>query len=384
MGNEVMTPDGRIDETQSGKTVDKAEEKVIPHLDIAKEEQHQEVEEQHIEEQHEEKKEEVSLDDFISEKHDLPAPKEEKKEEGEEVDEVETKSGKEQTVTTKKYPATRDYSDLPKEIVPLFSRMSNDAFAHFKPAYLDYLKQKDAIKAKDTEIENLKKGALPDSYYDNPKSVVLMPEFETINNALDQSFSVASHWKQQLIKVRKGGNKYLALDKNEKGQFITTEVPVTDDTETELQEALTFANNQVAKFQGKMESLLESHKTKVSEAATSLKDYMAKVFPVFDHPEKGKELAPLVADTIKTFHPVYRNNPLAPILARALISYRKVGELAQTLMKQGTNGKAASKKESIADDKRKAGPTSGEIGGAGKGKTKGEDITMDDFEAEKV
>src|SRR6266705_2625892 len=84
--------------------------------------------------------------------------------------------------------------------------MSNESFNVLKPIFIEHEKQKETLKKKDTEIENLKQGkiVLPDSYYEHPQGYLLDPVFTQAEVNTQFSQQVLNHWNVQLAKIRKG------------------------------------------------------------------------------------------------------------------------------------------------------------------------------------
>lgn len=374
---EVIGPDGRIDTSKQAEVtpppvndppkvdVDLPEEKKV-------DDDSSNGEEDNGAEGEEKEELAVSLDDFLTVK-DGEAPK---KEEVKTEVKTEDKVPPETKIVDKKGP--RDVSDLDEKYQSFFKKdMSNKAYETLKPIVLEHKKLKEDLAAKEAELAEAKKGALPDSYYDNPKSILLAPEYENLVDLVDQAQLVSDHWKKQLVAVRKGDNKYQHLMKDAKGQFVLKETDVTDETETELQEILGFASNQTQKFQGKLEALIESHSTKVKDSVAAIKQMTLSTFPIFDHPEKGKALKPIVDDVIRKFPAVIRNSPAAELLARSLVTNHKLSEILQGF--KAASGKVATNKSTtVKDDKRRAGPTAGEATGGGKGNGEPE-VSVDDF-----
>lgn len=345
----------------------------------------------------------VSFDDFLAVKDNIPlAQKEVKKEPEVKKDEpaLETKPKvepkkeeikKEDTkveTTVDDKASKRDYTDVPEEFLPVMKKAHNAAFDTFKPIVKDFADTKKKLSDSEAEVTRLKKGALPDNYYEHQRGYILTPEFENAANVAIKAEMVANHWKNQLERVRKGEPTYqdISIDPRS-GEFILSDpMQATKDSENKIAGYVDWAINQQTEKQYAIRSISEKHNVTHKEAVTQIADFESKAFKNFDG-EKSKEWEPIIKDTImKTFPPAYRSNPLARGYAKSLITIQQLGSIIKHLQESGgKESKVEIKDDKVInlDDKRKAGPTNGDMANSGASSSKNDDVTIDDFNAVK-
>lgn len=227
-------------------------------------------------------------------------------------------------------PEQRDYSDIPEEDKAIFKNMSNEAFAKIKPMYLEQKKKDEELAAKNAEVVELKKGKIPDSYFEHPNAVVLTPEFEQASASVNYAAAIEKHWEEQFDKVKAGEATYQTIHINDKtGElFVSEPIQVDKTTETKLLKYVTWAQNQTANTQARLNGVIQGHKQKHSESVNWVKDYEKKAFSVFDK-EDSKELRAIVEDTVKNFPAAHRNNPLVGMLAKSMVMNMLLGKQLQ-------------------------------------------------------
>lgn len=276
---------------------------------------------------------------------------------------------------------SRDFSGLEETEIPLFRKMSNEAFSKIKPVYLDAKKLKTDLAAKDAEINKLREGRveLPENYYEHPLGYVLSPEFEGAVSNVGKASTILSHWEQQLQKFRSGSETIQNIHIDEKtGEFfVSKDIPIDERTESEILRCLSASQNQLTQQQNRLQALQASHTTKHKEAAGWISNFEKTSFPVFEKEKATYD--PLVKNTVDSFPATVRRNPLATVLAKALITTMQLGRMLQQM--QG-NGQVVvdnkGKPKPSADDIKKGGPTdSSHATGAGRSESP---VTFEDFE----
>jgi hypothetical protein len=283
----------------------------------------------------------------------------------------------------------RDYTDVPEEFLPVMKKAHNAAFDTFKPIVKEFSETKKKLADSEAKIVELKKGSLPDNYYEHSRGYILTPEFENAANTAIQAEQIANHWKSQLERVRKGEPTYQDIVRDPRtGQLtLTKPMQVDKSVEDEIAGYVDWANQQLAEKKFAVNSVAEKHNVTHQAAVSEVTGFEKAAFKIFDG-ENAKSWEPIVKDTIlKTFPPAYRSNPLASGYAKALITIDVLGKQLKALKESG--GKVEDKvktddgKVIVTEDKKKAGPNNGDMANAGTGVSKGEDITIDDFKAVK-
>jgi len=287
---------------------------------------------------------------------------------------------------------SRDLTGLPEELVPHFQKdMSRAAFDKVKPIVLEHKTLKEKTAAQEQELERLRKGAIPDSYYDNPYGFVLDPEYQQAENLTSQAQAILAHWQDQYKKVRDGATEFNVLGYNQHGQLaITGKQPADKDAEMNILQIVNNAQQQVFKVAGKAEAIKETFKGRHTNALGWLNNYESKAFAHFDT-EQGKQFTPQLKSIMDEFPPEFKNHPLAKTLAKSIATNvhlatlitQNSGKVGGVIQQQGTqtttapNGKPAS----VVKQQRRAGPTVADVGAdtGGGEKGKGNEVSMDDF-----
>jgi len=301
--------------------------------------------------------------------------KEEKKEETKEVK-------KEEVVDTDK----RDYTGFDEAEIPLLKKMGNETFNRYKPIILEAKKLKSEIATRDAELKNLREGKviLPENYNEHPNSFVLTPEFEVAAQDAQKANAILQHWETQLERFRSGEKtiQNIHIEPKTGELYLSKEVEITPKTEAELLRLLSMAQNQALQQQNRVSAIQTSHTSRYQNAVSWVKDFESKSFPIFDKEEAGYK--PLVEDTIKSFPTTFHKNPLAPLLAKALITTMQLGKLLKTAATNGgvvatkTEVTATGKVKPSAEDVKKLGPT---ISTTATTQSKDdESVDIDDFE----
>ena len=218
----------------------------------------------------------------------------------------------------------RDVSDVEEDLRPLLKQMSNEAFAKIKPIIAEQKKTKEQVVQLQTELAQAKKSGLPDNYYEHELGHVLSPEFSQLSQSSALADSVLNHWRTQLTAVRAGADTYVPLVQNSDGTIVQGQPQKVDrNTDVQLAEYHTWAQQQAMREQTALGSLAAVHKERYGQVKNWVAEFQQKAFPIFD---KDPELKAMVPDTIKNLPVALQSNPLAPILAKAFISLAKLGE----------------------------------------------------------
>lgn len=352
----------------------------------------------------------VSMDDFTSVLAGIPAaqkqvavPKVEPKVEDKKVEEVVAKpiekvaevkqpdikveDKKAETKIDDSKDDKRVYDDLPEELKPIFKKLHNEPFNALKPIVKSLAETKAKLTETEGKLAEVKKGALPDNYFEHSKGYILAPEFEAAANTAIRAEQIANHWEGQLDRIRKGEPTYQEVIVNPRDGSLLFSKPINVDKQAEEEVAsyVKFSNQQLMEKQMAVRGFADRHAVTYREAVTQVTDFEKTAFKVFDG-ENAKAWEPIIKDTVvKTFPPAYRSNPLASGYAKALLTIDILGKQLTQLKANGgkvaevvktDDGKVISK-----EDKLKGGPTNGDManaGGAGAAKADDE-VTVDDF-----
>lgn len=275
----------------------------------------------------------------------------------------------------------RDFTGIPIELVPHFKRMGNDAYNTLKPIFL---KQQEEIAARDGKIKDLQVGKIPDSYYEHERAYVLTPEFESALHSNNEAQLVYKHWEEQLNNVREGAKTYRTIVRNDKGQLAYgQELPADARAETQLMSLFTGAHNQLMTMGGKLQAVQESFKGNYSNAKQWVEDISDNTFSAFKD-EKGPMAIAAKEYVNKTLPSVFRNNPLAGVLARSLVTNAEMYKLLLAAKKHMDENGGMGKGKAAAKVASTRQPTNSDINnyGGSKGASDSE-VTMDMFNAVK-
>jgi hypothetical protein len=168
--------------------------------------------------------------------------------------------------------------------------------------------------------------------------------------------------------------------------------------EPTLMGAINRTQNQLIQQQSKLQSFAAIHKERSSQVSSWIDGFEKTDFPIFEtSPDKDKYLQS-VANIMKGFHPSLQGNPLARPLAKAKFVIATLGQFINQIKAEQANGQtnggngnqqtqtnqSKTREQLIAEQQRRAGPTSGSTGGHGKNQ-EGEaengnkTVTVDDF-----
>lgn len=321
------------------------------------------------------------FNEFLDVKN-IPEEKVEKKVETK-VDEVKPTEVKpvaqpvKETLAQQQARKSRDYSGIPDKLKGSFERMSNEAFDNLKPLFLQAQKdQAELVTVKEQLSKIPKEGQLPTSYYEHPNAYVLSPEYAQASNNAQQAALVLEHWREQLDNVRSGSKEFqmLGTDPSTGKIIITGKQSVNEKSQSFLESMFFNSDRQANQFQQHLTNASSSHRARYQTAIVGLKNYENATFKALTDPNHPLQLQ--VKDAMNRIDPAFRDNPLLPVLAKALVSLTVVAQKYAAAVKNG--GKATAAKPS---KQSLAGPTAS--GSTAEALPKGNEVTMDDFEAVK-
>jgi len=208
---------------------------------------------------------------------------------------------------------------------------------------------------------------------------MLTPEFIDAATGVQRAQTIQQHWHDQLVRIREGED-IQNLTANEKGELqLSGPIKVTPQIEAQVMSLINQSQSEVLRHNTVLQSISSQHKTKHTEAKGWLDNFEKQSFAIFEKPE-NESMRKIVQDTMATFHGAYKNNPLAPVLAKAMVTIMGIGGLLKKQQAAAPVVPAAHANGKVVDPKdvRAAGPTAS--GMAGGGKPAEGDVTMEDFE----
>lgn len=264
----------------------------------------------------------------------------------------------------------RDVSDLDDEDKPLFKQMSNEAFNKLKPIVKEH-------KALKQQVEQLKQGRVPESYYEHPDAYILTPEFRSAAENVQRANLIYNHWVNQLQAVREGAREFDYLDTDPKtGQYVVSQKIAADvKSETQLLTYVNYAQNLMMNARAGLQQVQAGYNNYHAQAVNAIKQQENQYFSAFDKPENKDTYAPLIRQQLEIIPPSFRSSPIAMAYAKSLVLNGVLAKLLnQAATKVGTSITAKATPKHPA-----AQPTAGEAAGEGGGNGKSADVSFEDF-----
>lgn len=333
------------------------------------------------------KDDKTTLDDFLNIKNGIKLPEPDKKlddkkvEEVPKVEEVKKEESKTEVVPEVKKEAAkveipkdgRDYSDIPTDYVEHFKRMHNNQFNALKPA----IKELVAIKADkvklETEVTELRKGGLPQSYYENPVGYVLDTGYQSEVQKQQTYSSFLNHWQEQLANIE-AGKEFTTIVADGKGGFAQS-VPraATPQDKAAVLTNLMHCNAEANKAKANADVIANTFTARHKQDISIVDDFDNKYFVEIN--KNIKDYQPVIDKLKAAIPPSMRSHKLADITAKMTMAMLRYQKAYNDLL--AANGKATQAAVTKKEDKAKGGPTSAELGVATTVSTK--EVNMDDF-----
>ena len=268
----------------------------------------------------------------------------------------------------------RDYSGLPEADIPIFKRMGNDAFAKFKPIYLEHTQLKETVKQKDAKIAELQKGVpvLPDYYFEHPQGFLLDPTYAQEEANTDLAGKIVQHWSLQLAKIRRG-EQWQDLTEDPKTGKLLVDKPqaATAEAEAAVGQYLMSTQQQLMEQRQKLNNITQTFSARHKSDLDMLKEGEAKYFPDFDKPDHPT--ANIQKEVLKALPPSFRSSPLASVLAKTAAANAILrAEIAELKKLQGA-------KSAGGNGKGKQ-PTKSQVGSTASGGAAKHEVTFKDFQ----
>ena len=268
------------------------------------------------------------------------------------------------------------FEDVDEADRPLFKKMANDAKARMLAVYKERKQQREKFeldaKQLQKQLEEAKKGGLPEAWQEHPEAYVLAPEYKQSVSMIQAIQREKSHWEQQYEAIRRGDDW---KDVNEKGEFITR--PATAAAEREVLGYLNKADRLTEMEYEKINSLRTSFASKHQSYLDRIETQARGVFPPELHDfEKALQENNYVKVLWKALEEVGQSkSPLAKNMCRLYAVHMKtLQELAA--LKKGTATQQKPNNITSTDVARQTQT-------AGKAPADSEILDLSDFEAAK-
>jgi len=297
--------------------------------------------------------------------------------ESKEKTDIKTKEDNRQEPNNDGRPA-RDLTGFGDREAKWLQRMPYDAYEYFaksiktsREAETLFKKEKEELS---TKLKEVSEGRieLPPSYYENPQAVVLSPEYQEAQEALSLSQQIETHWKEQLERVEKGEEWYDLISDPKTGKIFVDKTG-KEPTATNKINIITYFQkvaNQSQRFATNIDNIVNSFKTKhgtlISNIRKAEKDYM----PFFEDTKADvyKYVENVTPELKKAG--INENNPAFSLLAKSCALNLILRQMLDEKNAEGV------KKNGVAEDARRAGPTSKSATGGSVGGNKME-VTME-------
>ena len=312
----------------------------------------------------EEPKVEAKTED-LEEKTEDKAEEEEKPEETKE--EIEEKPAEEK-VETAPVKKGRDLNGLDEEEIEATKGMSFKAFKVFQSRALESKRLKSELEEKKKQVESLQAGKelLPPSYYENPQSVIFSPEYRQAVKTSELSSYVINHWQRQLAKV-KAGEKWQDLDNDpETGELVKSEnlSEPTPEAEAEIIGHISGANARHIDYLSKVKAIVSGFQSQHNQLKSNIRQAEKEYFPVFEDEknENAKSYLKQTSEEIKKLG-INETNPLFSSFSKSTAMNLMFVGLVKSKDKEIADlKKQIETKKSVALDRKKAGPSSLDLG----------------------
>lgn len=255
-------------------------------------------------------------------------------------------------------PAARDYTMFPEELATALKKAPNAVYDAVK-SHVERTKQLE------TEAAELRRGALPPSYYEHPQAYQFDRGYQQAAATFQQAEFERQHWTSQLATLRSGkADKITNLVgfNQQTGEAVYQELPVTAETAGKLEAGLMnnlaslaqvaqTAQQQAANIRG---GFVQQHQQTVGYLRQAEEKFFPELKDVSKHPRK----ADYDFFTEKFLPPSMRNHPMAPGLGKAYITILTLQDRVKALHTENES----LKRGRVADGA--AGPSPSQIQGA--------------------
>lgn len=231
-------------------------------------------------------------------------------------------------------PPARDYTIFPEEVAAELKKYPNLPFNAVK-AHFEKAKQIEA------EAAELRKGALPSSYYEHPQAYQFDRTYQQASQLYGKSTFESQHWQTQLGELRSGRAEKITnlVGYDEHGQPQYQELAVTPEIAGRLEAQIIQNLTQLAQVSQQAQQqagyVRNQFAQQHSQTISYLKGAEDKFFPDLKDISKHPRKADYDFFTTQFLPPQMRNNPLASGLGKAYVAIvsrdAKIAELTKKL-----------------------------------------------------
>jgi len=298
----------------------------------------------------------------VEEDNDTPHKSTKEPAKEEETDEAEetTEAKPDAAAQTNALPSKRDYSGLGPDEVEALRQTRNKGFATLKPILLERKELRARADTLAKELEEAKKGGLPDSWAQHKDAFILSPDFGRITSERENVSNLYEFYKEQLSQCRAGSDWKEAIPDG-RGGYTTTVRAASSQADVNL---MTYVN-ELGMKKAQLDSSLQQLATTHTQRHTQLMDFVKKTTDTFfpglteaelSKPEK-KQYVEEIKKITESFPKALHNDPLLPALARAhvviqdLVSQMNTKKQAaeKTILKQGNKVIASPTKSAVVN-----------------------------------
>lgn len=224
---------------------------------------------------------------------------------------------------------TRDYSKFHPDDAAILRKLPNELFAKYSVELPKLRAQAEKVAALEAKVAETANG--PRYLHEHPEAIVLTPEYREAVNDLQQTEFEAQHYREQLLKIRRGEPWKIieAWDKDGRPVY-GPDRPAPEGSQIDLQ-----ADIQVnAAYQKllsdadgiktKLSSLVRNHSTRAQTIAEEVRATNKRIFKDVDL-EKLNDEEKKVADIVRAnIHPAFKDHPQSEALIYAGVSVTRM------------------------------------------------------------
>lgn len=259
----------------------------------------------------------------------------------------------------------RDYSKFHPDDAAILRKLPNELFAKYSVELPKLRAQAEKVKELEAKVAETSNG--PKYLHEHPEAVILTPEYRNTVNDLQQTEFEANHYREQLLKIRRGEPWRVieGFDKNGSPVY-GPERPAPEGSQIDLQAdiAVNAAYNRLMSdadsLKTKLSSLVSSHSTRAKAVVDEVRATNKRIFPDIDL-EKLEGEEKQAADIIrKNIHPAFVDHPQSEALIYAGVHVTRLRRMLLETQEKLRKAEAALGVKQLAPA---AAPT---IGAAGK------------------
>lgn len=279
-------------------------------------------------------------------------------------------------------PLARDYSQFLPEDAEIAKKLPNDLFDTFKGRLASVKQLSEAHAAQQIEVERLKQGGLPDSYFKHPQAISLLPEYQKTTQTVQVADFEAGVYEDALAAIENGQPYRMLLGYN-KGQPVFRTVQPQADAEgnliidgaakARLIRAMQSVSSQREAARSSQLAMEFSFNARHQKTLSDFTAHQAQMFPIFEKPEH----APLIKQTQAQLPDFIRNDPhMSGYVARGVLLVNALQAELSKLRAESAHNSA------LMSDRLAAGPAASLLSAANGGvapDTKNQ-LSMSDFE----